>query len=103
MDNKNENEDEPAHQLTPFERLVLQRFDQIDERLQKLEAKALDTKPIWEQALVGIVEVKREIVEVKNRLHKVERAIGILAEDVVQVRADLRGFDERITALEGRK
>ena len=121
---------EPTHHLTPFETLVLQRFDQLDARMDSmdarlttLESKALDTKPIWEQALAAILEVKAEIVEVKaeiveikaeiveiktrlndidKRLHRVERALGILSEDVVHVRADLRGFDDRITALEGK-
>ena len=114
---------EPTHHLTPFETLVLKRFDQIDARLDSmdgrldsmdgrlttLESKALDTKPIWEQALAEIVEIKSEIVEIKTRLndidkrlHRVERALGILSEDVVHVRADLRGFDDRITALEGK-
>ena len=106
---------EPTHQLTHFENMVLQRFDQIDARLTTLESKAVDTKPIWEQALAHLLEVKAEIVEIKaeivevktrltdidKRLHRVERAMGILSEDVVHVRADLRGFDDRITALEG--
>ena len=115
------NSEEPTQKLTPFERTVLQRFDQIDvrfnkiderfnkiderfnqvderfdevdERLNKLEAKALDTKPIWEQALAEILNVKAEVVEIKDRLHNVEM-------DLLQVRADLHGFDRRITALE---
>ena len=128
-------EQEPTHQLTPFERTVLQRFDQaderfnkiderfnevddrfnkiderfnkvderfnkVDDRLDKLEAKALDTKPIWEQALAEILSVKLEVVEVKDRLHRVEGALGILVEDVVKVRADLHGFHRRLMILE---
>ena len=57
-------EEEPTHQLTPFERLVLQRFDQIDarfdlmdERLAKVEPKNLETKPIWERALAETLDV----------------------------------------------
>jgi len=41
------------------------RFDAVDTRLagldarvEALEARALDTKPIWERALAAIVEVK---------------------------------------------
>ena len=34
------------------------RFDGLDTRVQALEARALDTKPIWERALAEIVEVK---------------------------------------------
>lgn len=78
---------EETHKLTPFETLVLRRFDQIDERLTRLEAKALDTKPIWERALA-------EIVEVKDRVNKIEQAM-------ISLFADLHGHGERITALEG--
>lgn len=28
-----------------------QRLDSMDQRLEKLEARAFDTKPIWERAL----------------------------------------------------
>src|SRR6266851_4671574 len=42
------------------------RFDALDSRVQALEAKSLDTKPIWERALA-------EILNVKERLENVER------------------------------
>ena len=38
-DNLSNSEQDPTHKLTPFERTVLQRFDQVDERLDKLEAR----------------------------------------------------------------
>ena len=101
----------PTQKLTPFEKKVLARFDDLTatlatfqhdttERLEKLESKALDTKPIWERALAEILEVKSDLVEVKDRLQRVEGSLGILAEDVVKVRADLQGFNRRIIALE---
>jgi hypothetical protein len=34
------------------------RFDGLETRVKALEARALDTKPIWERALAEIVEVK---------------------------------------------
>ena len=99
---------EDTHKLSPFETLVLQRFDEMNDRLGKLEARKFETKPIWEQALAEILEVKAEVLEVKSevvmvgkRIDKCERAIRVLGDDVVQVRVDLRGFDERITAVEG--
>ena len=133
--------EQPTQKLTAFETMVLARFDDLtgtltsfqhdtNERLEKLESKALDTKPIWERALaeilevkgdvvevkadlvgvkadlVGVkadlVEVKADLVEVKDRLHRVEGQLGILSEDVVKVRADLQGFNRRIMALEKR-
>jgi chromosome segregation ATPase len=103
--------EQPAQKFTPFETMVLARFDdltatlmsfherletfkhEMNERLEKLESKALDTKRIWERTLAEILNIKAEVVEIKDRLHNVER-------DLFQVRADLHGFDRRITALE---
>ena len=114
-------EQEPTQKLTPFERTVLQRFDQInirldqvderfnrvderfnrvDERLDNLEARALDTKPIWEQALAEILNVKAEVVEIKDELQRFDGALETLAGDLMKMRADLQGFNRRITALE---
>jgi len=42
------------------------RLDGLDTRVQALEARALDTKPIWERALAAIVEV-RESEDIKRR------------------------------------
>ena len=102
---------QPTQKLTAFEKMVLARFDDLsaslasfqretNERLEKLESKALDTKPIWERALAEILEVKADLVEVKDRLQRVEGSLGILTEDIVKVRADLQGFNRRIMALE---
>jgi len=115
-DNLSNAEHEPTQKLTPFERTVLLRFDQIDlrfnqvderfnqvdERLNKLEAKALDTKPIWEQALAEILDVKAEVVAIKDRLQRFDGALGILADDLVKMRGDLQGFNRRIMAPENR-
>ena len=117
MANDDPNE-QPTQKLTAFETMVLARFDDLsanlagfqretNERFERLESKALDTKPIWERALAEIlevkadvVEVKADLVEVKDRLQRVEGSLGILTEDIVKVRADLQGFNRRILALE---
>ena len=61
------------------------RLDSVDTRLQNLESqaerRALETKPIWERALAGILELRRS-------LENVERKIDVLSSDIVQVRAD---------------
>jgi hypothetical protein len=41
----------------------------MDSRLQKLEIRAYDTKPIWEQALKEIVDTRREM---SKRLDRIE-------------------------------
>ena len=83
------------------------RLDGIDDRVKGLEAKALDTKPIWERALAEIFEVKREIVEVKAGIVEVKagvedlnRKFDILTLDVMQVRGDQRGVNKRMDELE---
>src|SRR5437660_348855 len=68
------------------------RIDRLEIRLQALESKALDTKPIWEQALVEIVEVKESIYDIKRKFE-------IVTEDLIQVRADQRRVEKRMDTL----
>jgi hypothetical protein len=60
----------------PFEERVFARFDAVDSslkdldaRMQKLEARNYDTKPIWEQALKETTETRREL---SKRLDRIE-------------------------------
>lgn len=71
------------------------RLDGLDIRVQALEAKALDTKPIWERVLVEIVEVKKGVEDINRKL-------DVLYQDVFQVRADQRLVHKRMDALESR-
>ncbi|HEX8492367.1 MAG TPA: hypothetical protein VF658_05960 [Pyrinomonadaceae bacterium] len=72
-----------------FEERVFARFDALDARLQNLEAKAYDTKPIWEQALKEIKETRREL---SKRLDRIEAIAH-------ETRADLRDAEDRIESL----
>jgi ubiquinone biosynthesis protein UbiJ len=69
------------------------RLDSMDKRLEKLEARAYDTKPIWERALA-------EIIEMSKRLESLDRRFSILTDDVIHTRADVRKLEERIGSLE---
>ena len=71
------------------------RFDGLDTRVQALEARALDTKPIWERALA-------EILEVKERVENIERKFDVLTLDMMQPRGDQRRVEKRMDALESR-
>ena len=78
------------------------RFDAVDARLagldtrvQVLEAKAYDTKPIWERALA-------EILNVKERVENVERKFNILIEDMMQLRGDQRRVQTQFDALKSK-
>ncbi|MFN2455206.1 MAG: hypothetical protein ABR577_13390 [Pyrinomonadaceae bacterium] len=66
------------------------RFDDMEIRLQRLEARAFDTKPIWEQALKEIIETRREL---SKRLDRIEAVVH-------ETRADLRDAEDRIERLE---
>ncbi len=71
------------------------RLDGIDSRVQALETKALDTKPIWERALV-------EILNVKERVENIERKFNVLTHDMMQLRGDQRRLEGLFDALKSR-
>src|SRR5882724_5285730 len=87
-----------------FEERVFARFDaldlsmrdmdshlrSVDSRLQKLEVRAYDTKPIWEEALKEIVETRREL---SKRLDRIDAM-------ALETRADLRDAEDRLDKIE---
>ncbi len=83
--------EEPTRDLPgkkSFEERVFARFDAVDARLgtvdtrlEKLESRAYDTKPIWERALKEILETRQDVGEVKNR-------VGVLETEVASMRTD---------------
>lgn len=82
-----------------FEERVFARFDVVDEylrnldsRVQVLESRAYDTKPIWEQALKEIVDTRRELT---RRLDRIEAM-------VLETRAGLSEAEDRLDRLESR-
>jgi hypothetical protein len=120
-----------------FEERVFARFDAMDERLDRvdqrietLEAKQYDTKPIWEQALAAIAEtnsamgegfdkLRLEIGEGLGKLRAevndgfdkfrgemdvalrgVGRKIDVLNQNILELRADQRYFESRLEKLE---
>jgi predicted nucleic acid-binding Zn-ribbon protein len=84
-------------------RRILARLDSIDKRLdsmntrlEKLEARAYDTKPIWENALKEIADIRVEMregfekirSEMETGSRRVEHKIDILNQNILDVRAD---------------
>lgn len=73
-------------------KLILARFDSIDERLEKFEARAYDTKPIWENALKEIAGTRIEMRERFEKSHakteaglrRVERKIDVLNQNILR-------------------
>lgn len=85
-----------------FEERVFARFDAIDarlngmdSRLQRLEQRSYDTKPIWERALVEILAMSRQ-------LDTVERKLNVLGQDMLTLRADQTRIEDRMDKLESK-
>ena len=114
-----ENTDE-MNSKRPFEERVFARFDAVDarfdavdsrfdavdsanhgldSRVQRLEIRAYDTKPIWEQALKEIIETKREILETRREMSKRLDRIDAMA---LETRADLRDAEDRLDKIESK-
>ena len=76
---------------------ILVKLEVIDTRLQAVEAKVerrgFDTKPIWERALA-------EIMEVNQRVTTIDRKMDVLAKDMLNLRAEQLGIEERLRRLE---
>jgi archaellum component FlaC len=90
---------------------ILARLDSIDAqlnsmngRLEKLEARAYDTKPIWENALKEIgdlrVEMREGFEKMDTRFETLEQKLEILTDDVLTVRAKHKILDTRVRNLE---
>jgi archaellum component FlaC len=81
----------------PFEERVLAAVTEMREdfnaRLEKLEAKQYETKPIWERALA-------EILEVKEELASLGRKFDVLSRDMIALRADQTYVHSRIDKIE---
>jgi predicted nucleic acid-binding Zn-ribbon protein len=85
-----------------FEERVFARFDALEsqlsdvrERLERLEQKAYDTKPIWERALA-------EILALGDRMHTLERKFNVLGRDMLTLRGDQERIEDRMERLESK-
>jgi chromosome segregation ATPase len=96
-----------------FEERVFARFDALDARMQTLEARlqsledqaerrALETKPIWERALAEIVEVKERLNSLEQLSTQTLRKIDVLSKDMLTLRADQAGIEDRLDKLESK-
>ncbi len=84
----------------PFEERVFARFDAIDSairglsthvesldtRVERLEIRSYDTKPIWERALKAIEETQRGLSETRQELADTRQE---LRGEIAEVRAEL--------------
>ena len=80
---------------------ILARLDSIDTRMTTLEDKVdrrlQETRPIWEQVLARLDSLESEV---RTGFRRIERNVGMLIKDVLEVRADQRDLEKRMDELE---
>ncbi|HEY9504152.1 MAG TPA: hypothetical protein VIR01_21105 [Pyrinomonadaceae bacterium] len=69
---------------------VDRRFDAIEIRIERLEMKQLDTKPIWERALVAIEETNAAM----------RSGFAIVGHAIDQINARLDSMDKRFDGVD---
>jgi len=87
--------EEPTQNLSEtrsFEERVFMRFDAVDARLERLESRSYDTKPIWERALKEIHETRIEVGDMKAGLAGVKTDVAGLKTDVTGLKTDMAGL-----------
>src|SRR5450759_4662114 len=85
--------EEPTKDLpnrSSFEERVLARFDAVDARLETLESRSYDTKPIWERALKAIMEMGLEMGEVKSKVGASEGTVQLPEKEVGAMKTGIR-------------
>lgn len=76
------------------------RLDSMGNRIERLEARAYDTKPIWEQVLAELINLGKQMKELDKRMDSLDRRMTVLGNDVLQMRTDHFKLEERVAALE---
>jgi chromosome segregation ATPase len=71
------------------------RLDEMDRRLQVLEEKAYDTKPIWERAIAEILELREDV-------HTLDRKFNIVTRDLITLRAEQTRLEDRMDKIESK-
>ncbi len=91
---------------TPFEIRVLRELSNLNNRLssleEKVEARLYDTRPIWEAVLARLdsIEARLDSIEarldgIEARLKKVETKFEVVADELLDVRSDVRELQKR--------
>src|SRR5262252_9089768 len=83
-----------------FAARVFARFDAIDARLEKLEARSYDTKPIWERALKSIMESGLEVGEIKTQLGVIEGRVGVIEGKVGVIEGKVGVIEGKVGVIE---
>lgn len=83
--------------MESLEKSQAAHFAELSARLEKLEARQFDTKPIWERVLTELTEINSRLDDVDKRIDSLDRRIesldrrfSILNDDAVHLRAEYR-------------
>jgi chaperonin cofactor prefoldin len=103
-----------------FEERVFLRFDAVDDRLntldfrvERLEARQYDTRPIWERLIIaidetkeslqaGFSEVNEKLGAMNDRLEGVDQRLETVDSRLETVDHRLETLDHRVEGVEGR-
>jgi len=83
-----------------FEERVFARFDAVDARLERLESRSHDTKPIWERALKAIMETGLEVGEIKNKVNAIEQRVEVIETKVEGIETKVEGIETKVSVIE---
>jgi archaellum component FlaC len=82
---------------------ILARLDTINTRLTALEDKVdrrlQETRPIWEQVLARLDSLESEV---RTGFRRIERNVGKLIKDVLEVRGYQDDLEDRMDKLESK-
>jgi len=84
-----------------FAERVFARFDAIDARLEKLESRSYDTKPIWERALKSIMETGLEVGEIRTQLGVLGGRVGVIEEKAGVIEGKVGVIEDKVGVIEG--
>jgi uncharacterized coiled-coil DUF342 family protein len=99
-------ENDPTRKLDDgrsFEERVFARFDAIDAvlrdfggRIENLEARSYDTKPIWERALREILETQQEVKQTRQELRETQQEVKQVRQELKETRQELRETQQEL-------
>src|SRR5262245_58448904 len=82
-----------------FEERVFARFDAMDNRIENLEMRHYDTKPMWEQALAAISETN---VQMRVGFETISARLETMDERLISLGTRFDSLETRFESLETR-
>ncbi|HKV38975.1 MAG TPA: hypothetical protein VJX67_07165 [Blastocatellia bacterium] len=104
---------------------IKQMFAAIDSRLaaleNKVDARLVETRPIWERALAEIAETRHEMAQMRQEISEMRQEmsdmrgemregfertankVSILSDDSADLRSEMKSVRKRLDRLEGKQ